>query len=156
MYQQHNAKIELMLSGSAHTTLADARLVAEAKDILPSLESSLRFIHRLQVWGLVWLPTNCPLLQVYLGQHYEDMLSFRPVLWDIWTPALRPALHMARGMYHCKYIANVVNYFWRRQALQQAPVQLESPFYISSSIYMGRAWQPILDNLFLSFYKVNE
>ena len=154
VYQRRNAEIELMLSGSSHTTLADARAVSEAKVILPSSESSLRFIRRLQVWALVWLPNNHP-LQLYLGQHYDDMLSFKPV-WDIWTPALRPALHMARGVYHCKYVANVVNDFWRRQALQQAPVQLESPFYISSSINMGRAWEPILDDSFLSFYKVYE
>ena len=154
VYQQRNAEIELMLSGSAHTTLADARSVSDAKLILPSSESSLRYVRRLQVWSLVWLPTNHP-LQVYLGQHYDDMLSFRPI-WDIWKPALRPQLHLARGVYHCKYIANVVNDFWRRQGLQQLPVQLESPFFISSSINMGRAWEPILDDSFLSFYKVYE
>ena len=154
VYQRRNAEIELMLSGSAHTTLSDARAVSEAKVILPSSESSLRYIRRLQVWSLVWLPTNHP-LQVYLGQHYDDMLSFRPV-WDLWCPSLRPNLSLARGVYHCKYIANVVNDFWKRQAYQQAPVQLESPYFISSSINMGRSWEPILDNSFLSFYKVNE
>ena len=153
-YQRRNAEIELMLSGTSHTTLADARTVSEAKVILPSNESSLRYIRRLQVWALVWLPTNHP-VQVYLDAHYNDMLSFKPV-WDGWVPSLRPNLHLARGVFHCKYIANVINDFWKRQGYQPQPVTLESPYYISSSINMGRPWEPILDQSFLAFYRVNE
>ena len=33
-YEQRNAEIELMLSGSTHTTLADARTISQAKLIL--------------------------------------------------------------------------------------------------------------------------
>ena len=47
-YEQHNTKIELMLSGSTHTTLADARTISQAKLILPSNESSLRNVCRMQ------------------------------------------------------------------------------------------------------------
>ena len=37
-YEQRNTEIELMLSGSTHTTLADARTISKAKLILPSNE----------------------------------------------------------------------------------------------------------------------
>ena len=39
-YEQRNAEIELMSSGSTHTTLVDARAISQAKLILPSNESS--------------------------------------------------------------------------------------------------------------------
>ena len=88
----------------------------------------------------IWLPPNHP-IQTYLDQHYNDMLSFKPV-WDGWVPSLRPNLHLVRGVYHCKYVTNVINDFWKRQVYQPNHATIESPYYISSSINMGRLWEP--------------
>ena len=57
-YEQRNTEIELMLSGSAHITLADARAISQAKLILPSNESSLQNVCHMQVWVLTFLPGN--------------------------------------------------------------------------------------------------
>ena len=73
-------EIELMLSGSTHTTLTNARSISQAKLILPSNESSLRNVRCLQIRSLTFLPANHP-VQVYLDTHYTDMQSFR-LQWD--------------------------------------------------------------------------
>ena len=57
-YEQRKAEIELMLSGSMYTTLADARTILQAKLILPSNKSSLRNVWRIQIWALTFLPAD--------------------------------------------------------------------------------------------------
>jgi hypothetical protein len=153
-YQRRNAEIELMLSGQANPSFADARAISEAKVILPSSESSNRHMRRMQIWALTWLPQNHP-MTLYLKAHYEDMQSFK-LVWDTWVPALRPSLARAKGVYHCKYIANVMSDYWRRQGMQPTPLALESPLAISSAVNSGRAWEPIMDHSFLTIYKVFE
>ena len=153
-YQLRNSEIRMMLAGTTHTTMADARAISEAKLVLPSNDSSNRSIRRLQIWALTFLPPQHP-MQIFLEAHHDDMQSFKPV-WDTWTPALRPQLHLAKGIYHCKFIANVMSEYWRLQGRQPNPVLLESPYCISAAVNSGRQWEPILDDSFLSFYKINE
>lgn len=153
-YQLRNAEITLMMEGSTQTTMSDARTIAESKLVLPSNESSNRNIRRAQIWALTFLPAQHP-MQQYLGEHHDDMQSFKPV-WETWSPALRPLLHRAKGVYHCKFVANVMSEYWRQQGRQPNAQPLESPLYISSSVNSGRQWEPILDESFLTFYKVYE
>ena len=153
-YQLRNSEISMMLAGTTHTTMADARAISEAKLVLPSNDSSNRSIRRLQIWALTFLPPQHP-MQIFLETHHDDMQSFKPV-WDSWTPALRPQLQLAKGIYHCKFIANGMSEYWRIQGRQPNPVMLDSPLSISSAINSGRQWEPILDESFISFYKINE
>ena len=110
-YEQRNAAIELMLSGSTHTTLTDARTISQAKLILPSNESWLRNVCRLQIWALTFLPANHP-VQVYLETHYTKMQSFCSQ-WGTWKPSMRPELMLARGFYHCKYLTTKFSEYWK-------------------------------------------
>ena len=153
-YQLRNSEISLMMEGSTHTTMADARAISESKLVLPSNESSNRNIRRAQIWALTFLPAQHP-MQQYLAEHHDDMQSFRPV-WETWVPALRPTLHKAKGIYHCKFVANVMSEYWRLQGRQPNALPMESPLFISSAINSGRQWEPILDESFLAFYKVYE
>ena len=153
-YEQRNSEIELMLSGSTQTTLADARTISQAKLILPSNESSLRNVRRLQIWALTFLPANHP-VQVYLGTHYTDMQSFRSQ-WDTWKPSMRPELVLARGIYHCKYLATEFSEYWKAQGRVPTPQQLSDAKAISKAIQREQQWEPILTDSFLVQAKVLE
>ena len=59
--QQLQATIELMLSGQANPTLADAQRVLDSKVVLPSLYNSNCNVHHMQIWALTWLPISHPL-----------------------------------------------------------------------------------------------
>ena len=71
-YEKRNTEIKLMLSGLTHTMLADACTISQAKLILPSNESSLRNVRRMQIWALTFLPADHP-VQNYLETHYTEM-----------------------------------------------------------------------------------
>ena len=131
-YEQRNAEIELMLSGSTHTTLADARTISQAKLIFPSNKSLLRNVRRLQIWALTFLPANHP-VQVYLDTHYTNMQSFCSQ-WDTWKPSMRPKLVLARGIYHCKYLATEFSEYWKAQGRIPTPQQLGNANAISKAI----------------------
>ena len=153
-YEQRNAEIELMLSGSTHTTLADARTISQAKLILPSNESSLRNVRRMQIWALTFLPADHP-VQRYLDTHYTDMQSFRSQ-WDTWKPSMRPELILARGIYHCKYLATEFSEYWKAQGRVPTPQALGEPKAISKAIQREQQWEPLLSDSFLVQAKVYE
>ena len=153
-YKQRNAEIELLLSGSTHTTLADARTISQAKLILPSNKSSLRNVRRLQIWALTFLPANHP-VQVYLDTHYTDMQSFRSQ-WDTWKPAMCPELVLARGIYHCKYLATEFSKYWKAQGRVPTPQRLSDARAISKAIQREQQWELILSDSFLVQAKVFE
>ena len=131
-YEQRNTEIELMLSGSAHTTLADARAISQAKLILPSNKSSLRNIRHMQVWALTFLPLDHP-VQTYLETHYTDMQSFR-THWNTWKPSMGPELMLARGIYHCKYLSTEFSEYWKAQGRVPTPQGLGEAKAISKAI----------------------
>ena len=153
-YEQRNAEIELMLSGSTHTTLADARTISQAKLILPSNESSLRNVRRMQIWALTFLSADHP-VQTYLETHYTDMQSFRSQ-WDTWKPSMRPELILARGIYHCKYLSTKFSKYWKAQGRVPTPQRLGEPKAISKAIQREQQWEPLLSDLFLVQAKVYE
>ena len=73
-YEQRNVEIELMLSGSTHTTLADARTILQAKLILPSNEKLPEERSQDANMGLNFLASQSPsatLLGYSLHQHAE-------------------------------------------------------------------------------------
>ena len=113
-YEQCNTEIKSMLSGSTHTTLADARTISQAKLILPSNESLLRNVRHMQIWALTFLPATHP-VQTYLETPYTDMQSLHSQ-WDTWKPSMRPELMLARGIYHSTLLLSSVSTGKRRDA----------------------------------------
>lgn len=97
--QRLQAQIELMYSGNANPSLADAQKALEFKIVLPTADSSNRNIRRIQIWCLTFLPEHHP-IQQFLHNHYNDMESFRPE-WNIWVP-YRPEYAPAKGIMHLK------------------------------------------------------
>ena len=146
-YEQRNTEIELMLTGSTHTTLANARTISQAKLILPSNESSLRNVCHMQIWALTFLPAKHP-VQAYLETHYTDMQSFHSQ-WDTWKPSMRPELMLARGIYDCKYLLNEFSKYWKAQGCVPTPQRLGEAKAISKAIQREQQWEPILSNSFL-------
>ena len=153
-YKQRNAEIELMLSSSMHTMLADAWTISQAKLILLSNESSLRNVWRMQIWALTFLLADHP-VKVYLEMHYTDIQSFRSQC-DTWKPSMRPELILACQNYHYKYISTELSEYWKSQGQVPTPQTLGEAKPISKAIQHEQQWEPILLDSFLIQAKVYE
>ena len=83
------------------------------------------------------------------------MQSFRSQ-WDTWKPSMRPELVLARGIYHCKYLATEFSEYWKAQGRVPTPQQLSDAKAISKAIQREQQWEPILTDSFLVQAKVLE
>ena len=149
--QQLQATIELMLSGQANPTLADAQHVLDTKVVLPSPDNSNRNVRRMQIWALTWLPNPHP-LQQYLHQHYSDMESFRSE-WSIWSP-MKIELTPAKGILHLKYLATEISEYWKEQGHSPRAIALPDPKHITNHINREQMWEPVLTPSFITRYNI--
>ena len=151
--QLHQSEMDLILSGTANTSLADTREYLGIKIQLPPSDRSNRNVQRLQIWVLSILPSNHRLHQ-FLEDHYNDMESFRPV-WSTWRPALFPHLLISRGVFHLKYMSTELSEYCKYQARSSLPLELPNPNAIFSSITQEHHWEPQLSTFFIHRYKLH-
>ena len=67
---------------------------------------------------------------------------------------MRPKLVLARGIYHCKYLATEFSEYWKGQGRIPTPQQLGDTRAISKAIQREQQWEPILSDSFLVQAKV--
>ena len=69
---------------------------------------------------------------------------------------MRPKLVLARGIYHCKYLATEFSEYWKAQGRIPTPQQLGDTKAISKAIQREQQWEPTLSDSFLVQAKVFE
>ena len=151
--QQRLAEVELIMSGGANPSLADAQEALKSKITMPPSDGSNRNVRRMQILMMTLLPAGHPLHQ-YLEFHHKDMESFRSV-FNTWTPA-RPELAPARGILHLKSISTELSEYFKEQGRSPNEITLPDPCAISKAIEREQLWEPQLSHIFIVKYKIYE
>jgi hypothetical protein len=149
--QQLNSHLELILSGSANPSLADATEALKTTIVLPPADGSNRNVRRYQIWSMIVLP-DLHDLTAYLNSHYTDMESFRSEFAAYVT--VEPHLTNAKGIYHLKYMATELTEYFKEQFRSPQPVPLPDPHAIRKFIQREQRWEPLLSQSFLIKNKV--
>ena len=146
-----NSQLQLIMSGDAAPSLADAQILLKNKMSIPGPDDSVNILRRMKVFLSVVLPIGHP-LTVYLSKHVEVMKSFE----QPWANYLTydPSKFRLKGFHHVKLVQLKLKSFIT--AINQGRnIPVLDPYEIVDAIQNGVRWEPLITPALVARYHLD-
>jgi hypothetical protein len=144
--QRINKQLQLIQSGGATPSLADAQSILKMKVNLPGADDSVRCILRMQAFFCAVLPIGHPITS-FLAEHYQVMKAFNPG-WAHHETS-NPLLSPLKGVYHLQWLSLHLMQSFKPLDHTDGPVPRPDPMDIVNKVQIQEKWEP---NLSLTFW----
>jgi hypothetical protein len=137
--QRINNQLQLIQSGGATPSLADAQSILKMKVNLPGADDSVRCILRMQAFFCAVLPIGHPITS-FLAEHYRVMKAFDPG-WAHHETS-NPLLSPLKGVYHLQWLSLRLTQYFKSLDCTEGPVPCPDPLDIVNKVQIQEKWEP--------------
>ena len=143
--------IDLIQTGGASPSLADATTLLKMKVTLPGADDSLRCLLRMHAVYRAVLPVGHP-LTAFIGNHYDIMKAFDPG-WTHYATHI-PALRALKGVFHLQWLSLRLTKYFTQHDRGLPTVTLPDPNELVDCIQSQTQWEPNLTPAFADRYNL--
>jgi hypothetical protein len=129
--QRINKQLQLIQSGGATPSLADAQMILKMKVNLPGADDSVRCILRMQAFFCAVLPIGHPITS-FLAEHYQVMKAFDPG-WAHHKTS-NPLLSPLKGVYHLQWLSLRLTQYFKSLDYTEGPAPCPDPLDIVNKV----------------------
>ena len=136
-----NLRVQMLESGGAAMSDADATSLLKLEVNLPAENKSIDNIRRMDALCSLLLPANHPFAK-YISDHLAGLEAYFP-RWELMEVS-EPRLQPAKGVLHLQYLALRCSHYWKEQSTRTTAVALPDPKELFMEAAYKRAWEPNL------------